>query len=423
MPCPRCRKLAKRVGVVDAWARDIAYREEAWIHSRLGVYESRCLCQEYFQAENPDAPHHWTYTVAVREAVVNSIVRDHLSAQKTRERFREDFLLDLSQGFVFECLTWADERFDLDGYFCSVAERFSGVLCIDELYDGDYKVIFATDPQLDETVGFRVVENATREQVEPFLLELRDRGVHPDTVMTDDSKLYPEMIQSVWPGVEHRTCVFHFEMTAGKAVLRAVRKIAKKLPGKPKRRRGRPAKRGRRRKKVSDKEFVTKNRYLIVKKDENFTEKDRESLPKLLGLHPDLGKLREFITRLRDLFEPGITKQQSRNLRTRLLQKEVIDAYPQLRRLVKRLTGDSFEKLISFLRSDDGQRTNNHVERINRGFRMIQKTRYRHRTKPRIEQAIRLDLARRSCQLNADSPGHAHRTGLKSSANPESMAA
>jgi hypothetical protein len=423
MPCPRCRKQGKRIDIVDTWTRDIAYREEAWVHSRLGVYESRCPCQEYFQAENPDAPHHWSYTVAVREAVVNSIVRDHLSAQKTRERFRQDFLLELSQGFVFECLTWADQRFDLEGYFRSVAERFSGVLCIDELYDGDYKIIFATDPQLDETVGFRVVEAATREQVEPFLIELRERGIRPESVMTDDSSLYPDMLQAVWPGVSHRKCVFHFEMTASKAVLRAVRKIAKKLPGKRKRRRGRPSKRGAPRKKVSDRDFVSKNRYLVVKKDENLTEKDRENLPKLLEMHPDLAPLREFTGRLRDLFEPGITQQQARNRRTRLLQLPIVAAYPQLQRLSKRLTGESFEKLISFLRSDDGERTNNHVERRNRGFRMIQKTRYRHRTKARIEQAIRLDLARRSCQLGAGSHTHAVQNASKPRSDQENMAA
>jgi len=423
LPCPRCRRSGKRVGVVDAWARDMGYREEVWVHSKLGVYESRCACQDYFQAENPDAPHHWMYTVAVREAVVNAIVRDHLSSQKVQSRFQEDFLLELSQGFIFECLAWADKRFNSEAHFRSVAKQFSGVLCVDELYDGDFKIIFATDPQLNETIGFRVVDAATREKVEPFLIELRERGITPRTIMTDDSNLYPDMLQTVWPGVEHRTCVFHYEMTVGKAVIRAVRKVAKKLRGAPKRRRGRPSRRGAPRKKVSDRDFVNKNRFLAVKKDENLTERERELLPKFLGLHPELRDLRDFTTALRNLFEPGTTQQQARNRRTRLLQRPIIDAYPQLRHIAKRLTGESFEKLISFLKSDDGQRTNNHVERKNRGFRMIQKTRYRHRTQARIEQAIRLDLARRSCPRQAPARIHGPRNPVKSAQEKESMAA
>lgn len=422
--CPQCGKPGRRREVVDAWARDIAYREVAWVHSRLGLYESRCLCQEFFQAENPAAPHHWTYTLAVREAVVNAIVRDHLSVQKVLVRFREDYLLELSEGYVFRCLTWADRRFDIDEYFKSIATRFSGVLCLDEVYDGDYKVVFATDPRLNETIGFRVVEGATREQVEPFLVELRERGIKPESVMTDDSALYPDMLKAVWPDVDHRTCVFHFLKSAGQAIVRATRKIAARLPGARRRRRGRPCKRGRRRTKVSRRKFVTKHRYLIVKKDESLTEKDTAALSELLSLHPDLKVLREFAGRLRGLFEPGLTQQQARYRRTRLLQWPILHDYPQLRKITRRLTAPSFEKLISFLKSDDGQRTNNHVERRNRDYRMIQKTRYRHRTKARIEQAIRLDLARRtSCPHKGGQQQHGALRQREASPKRETMAA
>ena len=58
-----------------------------------------------------------------------------------------------------------------------------------------------------------------------------------------------------------------------------------------------------------------------------------------------------------------------------------------------------FEKMIVFLRhGKEAPRTSNHVERNNRSFRMLQKTRYKRRKKKTIHMAIELDLyARMLC--------------------------
>jgi hypothetical protein len=48
--------------------------------------------------------------------------------------------------------------------------------------------------------------------------------------------------------------------------------------------------------------------------------------------------------------------------------------------------------MIVFLGWEKGQRTNNHVERNNRVFRMMQKTRYKRRKPHTIEKALELEL-------------------------------
>ena len=49
-------------------------------------------------------------------------------------------------------------------------------------------------------------------------------------------------------------------------------------------------------------------------------------------------------------------------------------------------------KMIVFLGWGNGQRTNNHVERNNRVFRMMQKTRYKRRKPHTMEKALELEL-------------------------------
>src|SRR5215813_6355524 len=62
---------------------------------------------------------------------------------------------------------------------------------------------------------------------------------------------------------------------------------------------------------------------------------------------------------------------------------------------LKKISKDKFDKMIVFLGWENGQRTNNHVERNNRVFRMMQKTRYKRRKPHTIEKALELELSAR----------------------------
>lgn len=56
------------------------------------------------------------------------------------------------------------------------------------------------------------------------------------------------------------------------------------------------------------------------------------------------------------------------------------------------ISKEKFEKMIVYLGWENVDRTNHHVERHNRAFRMQQKTRYKRRKAHTIEKAIELDL-------------------------------
>ncbi len=63
-----------------------------------------------------------------------------------------------------------------------------------------------------------------------------------------------------------------------------------------------------------------------------------------------------------------------------------------LQRALKKLKQEKFEKMIAFLAFENVDCTNNHVERNNRSFRMLQKTRYKRRTQHMIQKALELNL-------------------------------
>jgi hypothetical protein len=66
-----------------------------------------------------------------------------------------------------------------------------------------------------------------------------------------------------------------------------------------------------------------------------------------------------------------------------------------LAKALPKLTNEKFEKMIVFMDYSNCEMTNNHVERNNRGFRLVQKTRYKRRRATMIELAIWLDILRR----------------------------
>ena len=67
-------------------------------------------------------------------------------------------------------------------------------------------------------------------------------------------------------------------------------------------------------------------------------------------------------------------------------------AYPHLVRILRRLHGDKLEPFIADLSLSGLERTTNHVERKNRRFRLLQKTRYKRRKLSSIANAVKLEL-------------------------------
>jgi Transposase and inactivated derivatives len=344
----------------------------------------------------------------VREAVLDGILEDQLNVEAVRRRMERDFLLDLSTGFVYDCLHDAARQLDLAEHRQQVLDRFSGVLCIDELHLGKFTLLLATDPIGDFPVAFALVSANDKDHMARFLRNLQRHGLNPKVVVTDGSTLYPTLLAELWPHAEHQLCVFHVMQDLNKLILDAVRRLRTKLGRQgrkgPRRKRGRPskaekcrrAKQGRSLKEKS--KFVFKHRHLIVTRRENLSEQQKKNLQTTLAYLPELRSLRKFADKLHRLFEPKQSEHQVW-CRWRALQDSVeFKAIPELVRALQSLEEKKFTKMIAFLRGPVRRRrqvrTNNHVERCNRKLRYCEKVRYKWRRRRTLVRYLVLALDR-----------------------------
>src|SRR5262245_25013609 len=249
-PCPDCGQPARRNRLLRRRLRSLAYRRVAFLYVHYAEYRCRC-CRRAFRAWPLDVPAKAEYCPLVRAAVLDRLLRDGLNVERAREAMRRDFLLDLSVGFVYDCLAWELRRLDLPARRRRALEGFSGTLCVDELHLGKNALLLATDPLADEVIGFALVGDNDRAPMRRFLLMLKGHGFLPEVVITDGSPLYPPALAEVWPRARHQLCVFHALKGINEKVLDAVRRLRRACQrrGKAGRKRkpGRPKKGGKRR--------------------------------------------------------------------------------------------------------------------------------------------------------------------------------
>jgi hypothetical protein len=132
----------------------------------------------------------------------------------------------------------ADIDFSVD-YQPWVIASLSGILCVDEVYQGDLALLLAVDPAApdgDRLVGYALLPK-TREvdqsMVRAFIDGLRTAGVHPQEVITDDSRLYPAVLADIWPTAMHQLCLFHATRRVVRAVSDVVKQVRRSLPTPP----------------------------------------------------------------------------------------------------------------------------------------------------------------------------------------------
>ena len=403
-PCPHCGQKAKRKRVETRRVPHVAvlYRP-CWIVAKVGVYEARCKCCKYFQAQVPGVPYRGRYSYEVRNTVANALIRDRMPYHSVIRRMQEDHCLSLSLGYIHDCFVWAHEQIDMESHWAFVRACFSGILCIDEVHDSGRTILFATDPLNNLTVSFKVVEKNDQDHMNLFLQRLSERGLIVEVVITDGSPLYKDSLQSYWRGVEHQLCIFHVIKEVNKLILdgvRAIKNALKRQSNKGRKKRpGRPSKKvqqqRQRRRGMSKKEqatFIWEHQYLIVRKEKEMNEQEKDDLTLMLTIAPDLKLFRQFNQQFYRLFEKDITKQCARYRRTRMVNDAAYQANRFLARALKKISKEKFDKMIVFMGWENVDRTSNHVERSNRVFRMLQKTRYKRRKVHTIEQAIELEL-------------------------------
>jgi hypothetical protein len=414
-PCPNCgrrgrRKRRRRV-------RSLAYQQEAWLDVTYAEYRARCRCRKYFRSWPLDVPPKAAYDAAVRQAVLDRVLDDGLNVARTRRAMKRDFLLDLSSGFVYDCLDWGMAQLHLARQRRHVRTLFSGTLCVDELHLGAYTLLLATDPIADQVVGFSLVTINDQAHLRRFLLTLQHWGFEPKVVVSDGSNLYPAVLAEVWPQAKHQLCVFHVLQDVTKKVLDGVRRLrrqqARRGKAGRKRRRGRASKARqaqRRRRGPTNQEkatFVYKHRFLIVKRTEHLKRKDWDNLCQMFRYLPALRPLWYFCRDLYRLFSAEQVIRLARRRRTLLLKEASYQEVPELVEALGLLKGEKFDKMVAFLECPVGQRvrTNNHVERANRKIRFDEKVRYRWRSWRSLDRFLHLRLGRLGQPASVAAPG------------------
>lgn len=403
-PCPKCGNRGKLIRTHTREVRTIAYKKVAWLELTYGEYKARCGCCKTFCNTPEDVLPKAKYDNKVRQAVIDRLIEDGMNMESILRALRRDFLLELSVGFVYDCLHDMVKRTELAEHREMVLKLFSGTLCVDEIHLGKYTLLLASDPLSDIPVAFALVSSNDQPHMRRFLKNLRTWGLQPRVVVSDDSPLYPKVLKELWPDAEHQLCVFHVIKNINKLVLDALRRLRNALARKGnagrRKRRGRKSKAQKLRQErcgptaKEKSKFIYKHRFLIVMREEEFDEEDQKNLKQMQQYMPELATLREFTSQLYALFDVNQSEHQAKCRRAAFVKKAAYQAIPELAKALEMLVPEQFTKMIAFLRSPAGKRvrTNNHVERANRKIRFWEKVRYKWRRRRTLIRFIILAL-------------------------------
>jgi hypothetical protein len=115
---------------------------------------------------------------------------------------------------------------------------FSGVLCVDEVYQDRLALLVAVDPAGpggDRLIGYLLVHGSvTAKDTGQFFERLSRMGIEPDQIVTDGSALYPSSVAKVGPNAAHQMCLFHETRLVVRAVMKVIRQTHAAIPDVPK---------------------------------------------------------------------------------------------------------------------------------------------------------------------------------------------
>jgi hypothetical protein len=169
-PCPHCGMPGRRKHTPTRRVRDIAYQHILILELTVGEYRARCGCCKTFRSQLAGIEPRAEYSNRVCQAVIDRLLQDGMSMHRLQQALARDFHLDLSDGFLYDCLDWKVRQLDLPGYRQWTLAQFSGTLCLDEIHLGKKTLLLATDPLGDFPVAFALVAANDHDHMRRFLV-------------------------------------------------------------------------------------------------------------------------------------------------------------------------------------------------------------------------------------------------------------
>jgi transposase len=236
VPCDRCQQPAARFSTAERVAIDLDLDHPILLLITVSVH-CCASCRHYFRAQPPFLRPDASYTNRVVATAVAAVYQDGMAMRRVPERLARDFWVQPSEASIRQWCRAYRTRFDFaTDYQPWVVQAFSGILCVDEVYQGQLAFLFAVDPAApdgDRLVGYQLVQgDVDAARVEQFL-QLRAAGIQPDQVITDGSSLYPTVLTKIWPTAAHQLCLFHETRHVTRAVLEVIQAVRRTLPTPP----------------------------------------------------------------------------------------------------------------------------------------------------------------------------------------------
>jgi transposase len=235
--CDRCQQPAAFFTTARRMAIDLHLEHPVLLHLSVSVHYCPG-CHHYFRAQPPFVRPDAIYTNRVVDRVVQSVYQDGMAMRRVAVRMARDFWVQPSEAIIRQWCQEYSAGFDFEtDYQPWVVNEFSGVLCVDEVYQDRLALLLAVDPAApdgDRLVGYQLIHGSVDTgDVEGFLQHLKRAGIEPDQVVTDGSKLYPTVLPRVWPQAAHQLCLFHATRHVTQAAMKAINAIRKALPHGP----------------------------------------------------------------------------------------------------------------------------------------------------------------------------------------------
>jgi transposase len=237
LSCDRCQQPAARFSTAERVAIDLDLDHPILLLITVSVHF--CVpCRHYFRAQPPFLRPDASYTNRVVATAVAAVYQDGMAMRRVPDRLARDFWVRPSEASIRQWRCAYQTHFDFaTDYQPWVVQEFSGVLCVDEVYQGQLALLFAVDPAApdgDRLVGYQLVQgDVDATLVEQFLHQLREVGIQPDQVVTDGSSLYPAVLTKIWPTAAHQLCLFHETRHVTRAVLEVIQAVRRSLPTPP----------------------------------------------------------------------------------------------------------------------------------------------------------------------------------------------